>query len=421
MQRRQLKSRGENSEIRDTPSRLNERRANLFQDVRTMADPNVIVGVIQSFQGPEEEPLSEMSSRSIGDVLPRDHDVWLRFEGSERRARLDQTDPRAWLYASIAQDLHDNKRPIFVEVAPDLESRRAVTHMSAPMVVRVKRIRLLSSGRVEVFFQPSVAPYTLVTSHPNYGEMLDLLNEAKRVESFVLVVSQQRFREISYVGRADTTFEPFGGVHKAPKVPDILKSEGEIIATLEPVNLNRALDLFRKMREMGCDSAGTGACTPFNYPDDGCHARAHHMCEVMLKKENVRSAKVWLYGSGASADRNTLNPETANHPHCAVVWRYHVAPVLRVEVQGSQVWRVIDPSLFDSQGGLPSPTDWKDRQRDADAHFIFTEAGVYDQFDEGVVQSGDWDPQFARVPSGLVEYRQYLRSRIDWCGPPPYC
>jgi hypothetical protein len=78
---------------------------------------------------------------------------------------------------------------------------------------------------------------------------------------------------------------------------------------------------------------------PFNYPKDGCYARAEEMTRL-LEKDGITAVKVFVEGR--------LEVQT---PHAAggkVDWWYHVAPVVLVENSSHQyVPMVIDPSIFD--------------------------------------------------------------------------
>lgn len=77
---------------------------------------------------------------------------------------------------------------------------------------------------------------------------------------------------------------------------------------------------------------------PFRYPEDGCHARAHEMSQL-LEKMGYITGKVFIEGN--------LRVETKNSPKGYVEWWYHVAPIILVETRGKLEPYVIDPSVFD--------------------------------------------------------------------------
>jgi hypothetical protein len=93
----------------------------------------------------------------------------------------------------------------------------------------------------------------------------------------------------------------------------------------------------------------------FHFPADGCYARAHLMIRRM-QKNGFHPAKVWSFENGES-----LYVRTRHHPAGYVTWRYHVAPVLRVRLQGNkQAWYVIDPAMFQSPVTI---SQWRNAQR----------------------------------------------------------
>ena len=77
---------------------------------------------------------------------------------------------------------------------------------------------------------------------------------------------------------------------------------------------------------------------PFDYPRDGCYARANEMCRIMEEK-GMACGKAWNY-----ANPNTLSvPGT---PFGDITWGYHVAPIINVrDANGKVEPHVIDPSL----------------------------------------------------------------------------
>ncbi len=80
----------------------------------------------------------------------------------------------------------------------------------------------------------------------------------------------------------------------------------------------------------------------FRYPIDGCYSRAELMIERM-RQRGLHPHRVWSVANGEE-----LYARTKNVKKGYVTWSYHVAPVLRVRVNGqTQRWYVIDPSLFD--------------------------------------------------------------------------
>jgi hypothetical protein len=130
-----------------------------------------------------------------------------------------------------------------------------------------------------------------------------------------------------------------------------------------PLTLAQAQALFSEM-------AAT-PYIPFNFPDDGCYARAHEMCRLM-KDKGVECGKAWNYGNDFENGTSTLKVTTPNHPSGEVGWRYHVAPVIYVQDSAGHAARmVIDPSV------AKEPIDareWKDLQSDTKSRLEFSDA-----------------------------------------------
>lgn len=112
---------------------------------------------------------------------------------------------------------------------------------------------------------------------------------------------------------------------RSSTVEDVNGEQIEVSAISEEY----ANELFR---EIARDPA-----IPFNYPDDGCYARAHYMSRF-LEDRGVISDKVFIEGQ--------LRVNTPNHPQGFVEWRYHVAPVVKVRRGNQDVLMVFDPSIF---------------------------------------------------------------------------
>lgn len=86
---------------------------------------------------------------------------------------------------------------------------------------------------------------------------------------------------------------------------------------------------------------------PFDYPEDGCYARAHEMSILMLRA-GIQSIKVFVIGSLRAQSQNAQN-------HQYVEWGWHVAPVVQVKLADRVLPMVFDPSLFSKP---VSVSDW---------------------------------------------------------------
>jgi hypothetical protein len=170
------------------------------------------------------------------------------------------------------------------------------------------------------------------------------------------------------------------------------------------VTLPRARQLFALCNGRICCPCSTPApCIPFLYPDDGCWARAHEMCRLMIA-DGSQPEKVWIQGN--------LNVNSHNKPNCLVQWGWHVAPTLQVDISGSPQTYVIDPSLFNEP--VPLAT-WKSVQGDPNATLTPSTADIYYYW------WGTTDPTYSQTNADLATYRNKLKLRsVGSDGPPPY-
>ena len=174
------------------------------------------------------------------------------------------------------------------------------------------------------------------------------------------------------------------------------------------ISAGHAQNVFDQMGATTCPPLTVPApCIPFLYPDDGCWARAHEMCRLMIAL-GLNPRKVWIQG--------WLHTPTRNNPACFVNWGWHVAPTLCVRRPWS--WRfwlwgsqkmVIDPSLFTTPVTV---SQWKSVQGDPGATLTYTDASDY--------LWGQTDPTYALTNDRLAYYRLRLQERAVNSGPPPY-
>jgi hypothetical protein len=109
-----------------------------------------------------------------------------------------------------------------------------------------------------------------------------------------------------------------------------------------PLSASQAQALFEELARLDY--------IPFDYPRDGCFARAHEMSRVMAER-GVASGKVF----------NTAAPSALKVPGTefgTITWRYHVAPIVNVTgSDGVTRQMVFDPSI-DKNGPL-TIEDWQ--------------------------------------------------------------
>ena len=177
------------------------------------------------------------------------------------------------------------------------------------------------------------------------------------------------------------------------------------------VTLQQAQQLFDLVdAKICCPASAPAPCIPFLYPDDGCWARAHEMCRLMIAA-GAQPRKVWIYAAFPSS----LTAQTSNNPACHVVWGWHVAPTLEVDTGAGTDTYVIDPSLF--TGPVTEPT-WKSVQGNPAAMLVDTDATVYHRSASGIET---FDPTYSQTQIDLTTYRNLLKLRSAGSGgPPPY-
>lgn len=168
---------------------------------------------------------------------------------------------------------------------------------------------------------------------------------------------------------------------------------------LQPVTREEAERFFSLLRRQ--------PHIPFQYPADGCFARAHEMCRLIERHfdrdpRNV-VGKIW--------NRGDLVVRTENNPMCQVEWGIHVAPVVKVDDD----LIVIDPALFES---TVCAEEWRHKQSDPEARRFFSTRHAYQLTDDEKAFVGDDD--FRKTEADLRFYREELFSLIHCHGPLPY-
>lgn len=124
-------------------------------------------------------------------------------------------------------------------------------------------------------------------------------------------------------------FLPIFALGSSLTVSDEYHKGGEVSVTV--ISIQEANELFAELfshREI-----------PFNYPVDGCYARATAMTKV-AEARNLEMGKAWVEGF--------LRIKTQSPEYPEIIWPYHVAPFLFVKKENGTIEKIIfDPSLFD--------------------------------------------------------------------------
>lgn len=317
--------------------------------------------------------------------------------------RLDPQSPKSVQYATMLGRLRHAGRWVYLETDDDT---RFINVLLVPIVFRVTYIAEAPvDGQLEVTLEVSHARHFVGTTNPRYEELVAALRVAQQQASSVLVTEQPDRPEIIDVRPANNPVTTHLAV--ANRVADPIAPPAALDVTPDV-----AQQMFDTVNGQSCPiTASVPSCIPFLYPDDGCWARAHQMCRIMIAN-NVTPLKVWIYG--------TLVVNTSNSPACSVQWGWHVAPLLGVDTGVSSDQWVIDPSLFDAPVPL---SDWIAIQNTAipPSGTETTDSTIYrtPRLTGGVPQL---DPNYTLTDQDLGTYELALANRCLNTNPPgpPY-
>ena len=366
-----------------------------------MTNPNAIISTTIRLEPPLD--------RAPDEILQSEGGAWVELEG--RRVRLDPTDPRSAGFAQVLDGLSKLGMPVYVEIDPASE---AVTRVLVPNVSRVLSISS-AEGALDVELDTSHARHVLRLGEPDSAELERELRSAMKDGRPVILVEDDAHNIIdirAFTPGPDVPLPPFPPIPlPKPIVPWPLRLLRWICWPWwwwRCSSATKAQQVFDAMAATSCNPLTVPLpCIPFLYPDDGCWARAHEMCRLMINM-GLSPKKVWIDHSAGY----WLHVNTKNNPQCYVEWGWHVAPTLCVRGPGLLRTQrmVIDPSLFTTP---VSKATWKGVQGDPSA--TLTDTGA-EQFWHG----GGTDPTYANSNAILAQYRLQLQNRSNQVGPPPY-
>jgi hypothetical protein len=379
-----------------------------------MPNPNAIVSTTIRLQPPLDRPPVELLRAEGG--------LSVELEG-ERRVRLDPDDPRSAGFAQVLDGLRRQRLPVYVEIDP---ATSAITRLLIPLVVRVAGISPADEGTLDVELVPSHARHVLQLGQPDSADLEGQLREALQSGRPVILTEDDAHNIIdirAFTPDPEGPLPPFPlppspKPAPRPRLPWPLHWIWDLLRRIwwwlwwpwwwfRCPSMARAQQVFHAMQATSCDPLTVPPpCIPFRYPDDGCWARAHEMCRLMIDM-GLSPKKVWIQAS------TRLHVNTRNNPLCFVEWGWHVAPTLCVRGPGFlQLQRmVIDPSLFTTP---VSKATWKGVQGDPNASLTDTAAAIYWLWGSGT------DPTYAQTNHYLAVYRLKLQARAIQQGPPPY-
>jgi len=369
-----------------------------------MPNPNAIVGRITRI-----EPSPDPDERGALSIV---------VGGEERSLRLDPSDTRSADFAQVLDGLSKQGLPVYLEIDPATSS---VTRLLIPNVTRIANLRPLDEGILSVEFQLSHGRHVLRQNLPDYEEFERQLRVALDSRAPLIITEDDAHTIIDVRGFTpdpEGPLPPYPFPDVPPRVPPRPPFPFNWIKLIidwlwrpwwpwrlwfRCISMTRAQLVFDAMNATSCAPLTVPPpCISFLYPDDGCWARAHEMCRLMIGMGHAPK-KVWISGS--------LYVSTRNSPLCGVWWNWHVAPTLCVRgpglLQSQQM--VIDPSLFTTP---VSKATWKGIQGDPGATLTDTAASDY--------LWGTLDPTYVLTNDRLAYYRLQLQIRAMSSGPPPY-
>ncbi len=376
-----------------------------------MPNPNAVVSTVISFEPPLDLAPADMLRAAGG--------LFVELENG-RRVRLDPANPHSVGFTQILDGLSKQRLPVYLEIDPVTS---VITRLLIPHVTRVVGVRPIDEGVLGVELELSHARHVLRHGQTGFTELEKQLREALRSREPVILTEDDAHNIIDI-----RFFKPgpdgpgLPSPPLSPVVPLVEKWPPRWIRDLLVriwlwpwwpwwwfgcISMTKAQQVFDAMNATSCNPLTVPApCIPFLYPDDGCWARAHEICRLIINM-GLSPKKVWIQGS--------LYVNTKNNPSCHVWWGWHVAPTLCVRGQGLFLFQtqrmVIDPSLFTKP---VSKATWKGVQGDPNATLTDSDASIY------YLWGNVTDPTYAQTNQYLAIYRLQLQNRSIQHGPPPY-
>ena len=294
---------------------------------------------------------------------------------------LDAADPRSATWYSVLDTLRQAGLAAYIETDPktNVVSRVLVARTLYVVAVAPKPV----GNRHGVDLMISHAPHFIRTTNPDYQRLLIALIAAQQAGTPVLVTTEEPAEPAVIDVRPSPAGPPFMPAGPAASAPSTLAAA---------VTPQRAQELFNFVATQSCDVVSTSTtCIPFLYPDNGCWARAHEMCRLMIAN-GASPRKLWHYATGG------LEVQTPNHPSCRVTWaHFHVAPIVEVETGTASEVRVIDPALFPDRCLSPVGSACRARRDRRRRNRRLLDDQVYNRGPTGA--SIEFDPRFR--PDGL--------------------
>lgn len=147
-----------------------------------MANPNALVDGVGDLSAP---------ARAARAAEPTPQFLTVKFQGG-RTGLLDMTSHRGVVWADVLQSLRQAHQPAYVEIDP---KTNRITELLCPVNMTVAAVKPADDG-VEVELIISQARHYLRRRHPDYQELLSLLQTAQKDRTPVLVTETLDSHEI---------------------------------------------------------------------------------------------------------------------------------------------------------------------------------------------------------------------------------
>ncbi|KHD88391.1 MAG: hypothetical protein OM95_09685 [Bdellovibrio sp. ArHS] len=181
----------------------------------------------------------------------------------------------------------------------------------------------------------------------------------------------------------------------APRTAQTTKYDGKEVTSLSEAE---AQALFKDMQ--------SHTEIPFEFAIAGCEERAHEMSRLMLLK-GIRPLKMF-----ASVDENKSPRLEIPHPNGKDIrrWKFHVAPLIMVRVQGKEVPYILDPSI--EKKAVPL-SEWKKHMTRHEPQMpVQMDATVAEQYDKAgrYVRPFNDENSNRENQERLKEYKEYAKD-----------
>lgn len=286
-------------------------------------------------------------------------------------------------------------RPVYVTTSADrIESVRN------PIVGRVTRFARGPSGRAAVDLDASAQ--TLYLPLDGNDRIEQTLESAVGTTRVIWVVSNS----LGMVIDADAA-----GPELEHLAPAFVATGAQSLNDIDVARVTaETLPLmFAAATATSCGVPPTGGCVPFNYPNRGCEARAHRMCQL-LAAQGVTAGKIWIFDFPRAT--------TSNFALCEIRWVWHVAAFVRsTDGDGLESVLVIDPSIDDTS--VMRLSDYLQRVHCNTSSLRFSSARFYQVGADGrgSFERHDFTRSGSQCEDDLEAYREEAAARNPQ---PPY-